>query len=88
MSTHGDLTPWNVIIHKGKIAAIIDWEFSGWRPDYWEYTKAYYNPIGTPQEWFDALGRAMGRYDKHLKGERCLWVAHEFPAVLLNILGK
>jgi hypothetical protein len=55
-------------------------ECSGWRPDYWEYTKAHYNPQGTPQQWFDALSRTTGEYNEHLKGERCLWVAHEFPA--------
>jgi len=80
MFTHGDLTLWNVVVRKGKIAAIIDWECSGWRPDYWEYTKAHYNPQGTPQQWFDALSRTTGEYNEHLKGERCLWVAHEFPA--------
>lgn len=80
MFTHGDLTLWNVMVRKGKIAAIIDWECSGWRPDYWEYTKAQYNPNGTPQQWFDTLRRATGEHDEHLKGERCLWVAHEFPA--------
>ena len=80
MFTHGDLTLWNVMVRKGKIAAIIDWECSGWRPDYWEYTKAQYNPNGTPQQWFDTLRRATGEHDEHLKGERCLWVMHEFPA--------
>ncbi|KAG6036647.1 hypothetical protein E4U41_005571 [Claviceps citrina] len=35
--THGDLNPFNVLVRDGKIVAIIDWEFAGWLPDYWEY---------------------------------------------------
>ncbi|KAI0101682.1 kinase-like domain-containing protein [Nemania sp. FL0031] len=40
--THGDLNPFNIIIRDGKIAGIIDWEFSGWYPDYWEYTSIWF----------------------------------------------
>ena len=39
--THGDLNPFNIIVRDGKIAAIIDWEFSGWLPRYWEYTSVW-----------------------------------------------
>ena len=30
---------------KAEIAAIIDWEFSGWFPEYWDYTRAYFGPV-------------------------------------------
>lgn len=36
--SHGDLGLYNIIVHRGRIAAIIDWEFSGWFPEYWEFT--------------------------------------------------
>ncbi|KAF8156646.1 kinase-like domain-containing protein [Crassisporium funariophilum] len=78
--THADLAPHNVIVRNGRIVAIIDWECSGWRPEYYEYTRAHFNPFGVPDEWFDAIRRATGEYDMHLKGERRLWVAHEFPS--------
>jgi hypothetical protein len=35
--THGDLTPRNIMIDQGCITGVIDWEDSGWFPDYWEY---------------------------------------------------
>lgn len=35
--THGDLTPRNIMVDQGCITGIIDWEDSGWFPDYWEY---------------------------------------------------
>ena len=35
--THGDLTPRNIMVDQGYITGVIDWEYSGWFPDYWEY---------------------------------------------------
>jgi len=40
--THGDLNMRNVIVHDGRLSGIVDWENSGWYPEYWDYTKAYY----------------------------------------------
>ena len=39
--THADLSPRNIIVKDGKIQAILDWEFSGWYPEYWEYVKIF-----------------------------------------------
>ncbi|KAI4930899.1 uncharacterized protein J4E92_004733 [Alternaria infectoria] len=44
--THGDLRPDNIIVKDGRVAAVIDWEMSGWYPEYWEFAKAFYI------EWF------------------------------------
>jgi len=43
---HGDLGPHNILwnMNRAEIAAIIDWEFSGWFPEYWDYTRAYFGP--------------------------------------------
>lgn len=41
--THADLCPRNILIRDGKVCAIIDWEFAGWYPEYWEYTKVHYD---------------------------------------------
>ena len=39
--THGDLAPRNIMISKDfVITGIIDWEYGGWYPEYWEYVKA------------------------------------------------
>ena len=35
--THNDLAPRNIIIRDGTVLAIVDWEFAGFHPDYWEY---------------------------------------------------
>ncbi|KAL2376629.1 hypothetical protein RJZ90_007366 [Blastomyces dermatitidis] len=34
---HGDLSPRNIMVNKsGQITAIIDWEWAGWMPEYWD----------------------------------------------------
>ncbi|KAK5117205.1 hypothetical protein LTR85_008973 [Meristemomyces frigidus] len=39
--THNDLAPRNILVREDKVVAILDWEMSGFYPDYWEYVKAY-----------------------------------------------
>lgn len=40
--THGDMNSLNIILQGEKVVGIIDWETSGWLPEYWEYTCARY----------------------------------------------
>jgi hypothetical protein len=50
--THGDLHPSNIIITTTKpyhVLAIVDWEQSGWLPEYWEARKAQYT--SGSKEW-------------------------------------
>lgn len=42
--THGDFDPRNILVHDGKVVAILDWEFAGYYPEYWEYCKALRHP--------------------------------------------
>ncbi|KAL9634319.1 MAG: hypothetical protein Q9204_003046 [Flavoplaca sp. TL-2023a] len=39
--THNDLAPRNTLVRDGNVVAILDWEFSGFYPSYWEYVKAW-----------------------------------------------
>ncbi|KAG7444618.1 kinase-like protein [Guyanagaster necrorhizus] len=36
--THGDLWDHNIMVNDGHISGMIDWEWSGWLPEYWEFT--------------------------------------------------
>ncbi|KAL1857518.1 hypothetical protein Daus18300_010276 [Diaporthe australafricana] len=38
--THADIAARNIMIRDGRIVAILDWEFAGWLPEYWEYVFA------------------------------------------------
>lgn len=37
--THADLHQGNILVRDGQLAGIIDWEFSGWYPEYWEWIR-------------------------------------------------
>ena len=52
MFTHGDLTPRNLLIKDGRIHALVDWEFAGWYPEYWEYVKFFERPTRC-RDWKD-----------------------------------
>jgi aminoglycoside phosphotransferase len=56
--THGDLNPFNILVREGNIVGIIDWEFSGWYPNYWEYTSAWFGNV-TRTEWQGMLDKIL-----------------------------
>ncbi|RMZ84930.1 hypothetical protein DV738_g216, partial [Chaetothyriales sp. CBS 135597] len=37
--THGDLGMHNFLVQDGRITGLVDWEYAGWYPEYWEYVK-------------------------------------------------
>ncbi|KAK3311246.1 uncharacterized protein B0T15DRAFT_388399, partial [Chaetomium strumarium] len=71
--THGDLHPRNIMVQwergaedgvtgkggekKIRVTALIDWEMSGWYPEYWEFVKSLstINTRGTLSDWFEYL---------------------------------
>jgi hypothetical protein len=56
--THGDLSPFNILVHEDEVVAIVDWETAGWFPPYWEYTCAKHaNPWVS--FWVDEVDRFM-----------------------------
>ncbi|GLB14244.1 hypothetical protein AtubIFM61612_001669 [Aspergillus tubingensis] len=38
--THGDFRHPNIMVKDGNVTGIVDWEFSGWFPEHWEFVKA------------------------------------------------
>lgn len=54
--THGDLTPRNILIQDGKISGIVDWEETGWYPEYWGLAKFFERPAeGDWKEYADII---------------------------------
>ncbi|KAK2863694.1 hypothetical protein FQN49_004090 [Arthroderma sp. PD_2] len=74
--SHADLCPNNVLVNNGKIAAIIDWEFAGWFPEYWEYTKIHYGWRPYRKEFYDAIEQTMTTYPEELKAESVIWTRY------------
>ena len=66
--THADLNPCNILVHGNKVVSIIDWEFSGWYPDYWEYTSSWYGAIVHTQ-WQDEILKFFEPFPKELSME-------------------
>ncbi|KAH7354217.1 kinase-like domain-containing protein [Plectosphaerella cucumerina] len=42
--THNDLEPRNILVRGSEAVALLDWELSGYYPEYWEYCKAMRRP--------------------------------------------
>ncbi|KAF2679209.1 hypothetical protein K458DRAFT_461325 [Lentithecium fluviatile CBS 122367] len=53
--THGDLTTVNFMVKDGNLAAIIDWEWAGYFPIWWEYTAAGIELGKEDAEWKELL---------------------------------
>ncbi|KAF2804715.1 uncharacterized protein BDZ99DRAFT_467396 [Mytilinidion resinicola] len=62
--THGDIALQNIIVdyYTYKITGLINWEFAGWYPDYWEYLRIH-KPINDKnwREWMDRT--ALQKWD-------------------------
>jgi len=66
--THGDLNPSNILVRGDQIVGIVDWEFSGWYPLYWEYTSAWLGNL-TRSEWQGILLSLLDPFTEELKME-------------------
>ncbi|KAI3392414.1 hypothetical protein diail_5720 [Diaporthe ilicicola] len=76
--THADIALRNIRVRGGRIVGIIDWEFAGWYPEYWEYTKMHYGGAGERPAWrkfFDAVEAEEGiqKYTEELRAEEAIW---------------
>lgn len=72
--THGDLTPRNIMVKDGRIVAILDWEFAGWYPEYWEYAKAFYG-ADWKTEWPLLIDKALKPFHYELMVHNILYDA-------------
>ncbi|KAI1169268.1 kinase-like domain-containing protein [Nemania serpens] len=73
--THADLNMRNVLVHNGRLSGIVDWENSGWFPEYWDYTKAHYI-TKLKKRWLtiiDEVFKQFGGFQNELATERQLW---------------
>ncbi|KAI0076573.1 hypothetical protein K474DRAFT_1218425 [Panus rudis PR-1116 ss-1] len=68
--THGDLLPHNFLMKDGRLTGMVDFECSGWFPEYWEVTGAAWSQAG---EWRDMFTRMFPQYREELEIEEHLW---------------
>ncbi|KAI9727374.1 MAG: hypothetical protein M1834_008445 [Cirrosporium novae-zelandiae] len=72
--THADLNMRNILVRNGRISGIVDWENSGWYPEYWEYTKCHFG-VRRDKRWLKMVVEPVfeGKYREELRIERQLW---------------
>lgn len=70
--THADLFPSNILVDAGRLSGIVDWQFAGFYPAYWEYTKAMRSVRHA--EHYQALFRRIfgNRFEEELEVEEYL----------------
>ena len=70
--SHGDLQHHNLLVHEGHLSGFIDWEASGWYPDYWEYTTPM--RFGGESSWWYQFVKKLGgsAYLSELECEKAL----------------
>ncbi|KAJ3568455.1 hypothetical protein NP233_g5696 [Leucocoprinus birnbaumii] len=73
--THTDLNSLNIMVRNGRLVGIIDWEYAGWYPEYWEYTALSYVVDNNQPEltFWGAVGIFSGKYEQELALEKALW---------------
>ncbi|MCJ1446728.1 MAG: hypothetical protein MMC23_007234 [Stictis urceolatum] len=57
---------------KWTVSGIIDWEFAGWYPEYWKYTKMNYYPSPGLTEYYAPLDQALTAYPEELLAEEMM----------------
>ncbi|EQL38834.1 hypothetical protein BDFG_00360 [Blastomyces dermatitidis ATCC 26199] len=71
--THSDLHLSNLLVHRGRLCGIIDWENAGFKPEFWEYTRivwGYKSDHRLSQDFELAFEKS---YKEELEAERLLW---------------
>jgi hypothetical protein len=59
-----------MVSEEGHITGIIDWEYEGWYPEYWEYAKAFFGA-----DWHTDWPILVGKY----------FPSYRYELVVLNI---
>ncbi|CAH0045045.1 unnamed protein product [Clonostachys solani] len=62
--THGDLSPRNIMVDDGKITGIIDWQFSGFFPEWVEHANATVVAAGMETWWIPVLREVVPKCAK------------------------
>lgn len=78
--THADICLRNIIVRDDGVVVLVDWQFAGWYPEYWEFTKAHYGLYNIP-DWYSGFRDAAPKYDDELAAERTLWERFDEPGM-------
>lgn len=71
--THSDLDLSNLLVQDGKLTGIVDWENAGFKPNYWEYTKALWPYMGQRRHAKEFSLAFDENYEEEADAEGLLW---------------
>ena len=71
--THSDLHLSNLLIQEGRLSGIVDWENAGFKPEYWEYTRASWVYMGDERHQREFALAFEKDYAEELQAEKLLW---------------
>ena len=79
--THADLNPRNILVQRNgrggwEVSGIVDWETSGYYPEYWDYTKALFEGFRWPlrySDWVTRVFAEFGDYSREHDVESKAW---------------
>ena len=55
----------NILVRNDRVVGLLDWELSGWYPDYWEYTSAWLGSVSRT-EWRELIPKFLDRFPEEL----------------------
>lgn len=71
--THSDLYRTNIYVQAGQLSGIVDWEHAGFKPEYWEYTRALRAHFA-PRDQREIIDNCFHEdYKDELEAEMFLW---------------
>ncbi|KAL2846155.1 kinase-like domain-containing protein [Aspergillus pseudoustus] len=78
--THSDFHPSNLLVENGRLSGIVDWESAGFRPEYWEFTKAMYGSSMANPGVMNPIWRRIfeHQYEPEFELEQQLWYLTPF----------
>ncbi|EEP82714.1 predicted protein [Uncinocarpus reesii 1704] len=71
--SHSDLHRTNIKVRGGRLVGIIDWEAAGFKPEYWEYTRAVWPYFGDRRVEKEMALAFEKSYAEELEAEKLLW---------------
>lgn len=73
--THVDLNPRNILVDQSlqldgsiswSVTGIVDWEFAGYYPEYWDYTKAMFEGFRWTRRYKDMIYKVFAEFGNYL----------------------
>ncbi|KAF9266123.1 hypothetical protein L218DRAFT_956506 [Marasmius fiardii PR-910] len=87
--SHGDLHDDNILVKDGQLAGIIDWEFAGWYPQYWDPVNLYLceRRLKSIIRFWEHVGfLPHERFAEEMEWENALWHSTGETAIMPGLI--